>query len=247
MPKLFFLLIIILNRVLLVDSSPAEIIGTTIGVGDKLNSTNIIAFEDGKFTLGFITISEGAGNFDLTDEIEKHVLWQSFDYPSSMFLSGMKLDFNSTTWQNWHLASWVSDSYLAFGAFALSWQPTTTTTTAATLKGSGRGWIVIYRRGELYRSMLIYDIKLVSNKDEKYIILNFTFPLYLWMLSPNVELLNEQTKDQTYEKHGDESGCVSTSKMLPNCRSSNDMFVEKRINVSVWDNDVIVDNNSTSK
>ncbi|CAL5359461.1 unnamed protein product [Camellia sinensis] len=130
MPKLFFLLIIILIRVLLVDSSLAEIIGTTIRVRDELNSTNIIVFEDGKFTLGFFTISECAG---------------------------MKLDFDSATWQDWHLTSWVSDSYPASEAFALSWQPTTTTTTAATLKGSGRGRIVIYRRGELYRSMVIDD------------------------------------------------------------------------------------------
>ncbi|KAJ0716179.1 putative non-specific serine/threonine protein kinase [Helianthus annuus] len=48
---------------------------------------------------------EDTGNFRLINEIDKMVLWQSFDHPTDVLLPGMKLGHDMRTKQNWTLTS----------------------------------------------------------------------------------------------------------------------------------------------
>ncbi|KAK7828593.1 g-type lectin s-receptor-like serine/threonine-protein kinase ces101 [Quercus suber] len=66
---------------------------------------------------------------------KKRVLWKSFDHPGKVLLPGMKLGVNQKTGQNWSLIAWLTDDYLAPGAF--------------TLEYSGHQ-LIIRRRGVVY-------------------------------------------------------------------------------------------------
>ncbi|KAI3703555.1 hypothetical protein L1987_73711 [Smallanthus sonchifolius] len=66
---------------------------------------------------------EDTGNFRLINEIDKRVLWQSFDHPTNVLLPGMKLGYDKRTRQNWTLTSSHSDDIFDSGAFTLSWEP----------------------------------------------------------------------------------------------------------------------------
>ncbi|KAG5015897.1 hypothetical protein JHK85_022033 [Glycine max] len=72
----------------------------------------------------------------------KHAMWQSFDHPSDVLLPGMKLGVNHKTNRSWSVASSFSTNNPSSGSFALEWEP---------------------RKGEL----LMYEYKIVSNKDEE--------------------------------------------------------------------------------
>ncbi|CAL5443233.1 unnamed protein product [Camellia sinensis] len=71
----------------------------------------------------------------------KHIVWQSFDYPSDTWLPGMKLGlFKSSTGQleNQFLTSWLSDQVPAMGAFTFGVDPNNTKQ------------LVIWKRGVIY-------------------------------------------------------------------------------------------------
>ncbi|KAK1581439.1 hypothetical protein Q3G72_006023 [Acer saccharum] len=78
----------------------------------KTNVSGILQ-EKGNFVLREVTSSGCAG----------HILWQSFDSPTSAFLPGMKLGINHKTGQNWSLTSWFSKVTPNPGAFTLEWVP----------------------------------------------------------------------------------------------------------------------------
>ncbi|CAL5360729.1 unnamed protein product [Camellia sinensis] len=71
----------------------------------------------------------------------KHIVWQSFDYPSDTWLAGMKLGlFKSSTGQlqNQFLTSWLSDQVPSMGAFTFGVDPNNTKQ------------LVIWKRGVIY-------------------------------------------------------------------------------------------------
>ncbi|CAL5438697.1 unnamed protein product [Camellia sinensis] len=71
----------------------------------------------------------------------KHIVWQSFDYPSDTWLPGMKLGlFKSSTGQleNQFLTSWLSDQVPSMGAFTFGVDPNNTKQ------------LVIWKRGVIY-------------------------------------------------------------------------------------------------
>ncbi|KAF7139578.1 hypothetical protein RHSIM_Rhsim07G0135900 [Rhododendron simsii] len=183
---------------------------------------------------------EDSGNLVLTDGTEKQSLWQSFDNPTNTLLPGMKLGFNTATGQNWNLTSWISDYVPASGAFTLGWEPT-----------QDSGQLVVYRRGERYWTsgplkdqsfeylydpwtLYYYNFSVVSNNDEKYLTFSsINVSLWMWELTPNGEIVDDANA-RTYGPgygfcYGYESVppfCVTSE--LPQCRSSNDKFEEKR-------------------
>ncbi|KAI3703531.1 hypothetical protein L1987_73672 [Smallanthus sonchifolius] len=63
------------------------------------------------------------GNFQLKNEIDDQILWQSFDHPTNVLLPGMKLGSDLTTAKNWNLTSSLSDQIPDSGAYTLSWEP----------------------------------------------------------------------------------------------------------------------------
>ncbi|GJX66785.1 G-type lectin S-receptor-like serine/threonine-protein kinase [Tanacetum coccineum] len=65
---------------------------------------------------------EDNGNFRLINEVDKRVLWQSFNYTNVVLMTGMKLGYDLTTGQNWTLTSWMSNENPDSGAFMLSWE-----------------------------------------------------------------------------------------------------------------------------
>ncbi|KAL8217915.1 hypothetical protein R6Q57_021288 [Mikania cordata] len=68
----------------------------------------------------------------------KHVLWQSFDYPTDTLLPGMKVGLNLKTGHRWSLTSWRNDELPAEGLFKL----------AGDLNGTGQ--MVILRQGNIH-------------------------------------------------------------------------------------------------
>ncbi|XXG69584.1 hypothetical protein AAC387_Pa06g2409 [Persea americana] len=63
-----------------------------------------------------------SGNLVLTDG-RGVILWESFDYPTSTFLPGMKLGLSLRTGLSWFLTSWKSVDDPAPGEFTLSLDP----------------------------------------------------------------------------------------------------------------------------
>ncbi|KAK9289808.1 hypothetical protein L1049_007968 [Liquidambar formosana] len=185
-----------------------------------------------------IATLEDTGNFVLTDEIEKRVLWQSFDYPTDSLLPGMKLGVNLKTGRNWTLTSWLSYIVPASGPFTLSWDPT-----------QDSEQLVIRRHGVLYWTSGVlanqafefmpglntpfseynYSLSYVSNQDEKYLTFSVTgSDMFRWTLtsSGNIEdgsnmVLNGGINLFCYGYESD-NGCTNAT--LPECRSQHEKF-----------------------
>ncbi|XP_052211258.1 G-type lectin S-receptor-like serine/threonine-protein kinase CES101 isoform X2 [Diospyros lotus] len=219
---------------------------TVLNIYDQSSSGNIIAK------------LEDTGNFLLTDEVESKTLWQAFDHPTNTLLPGMKLGFNTATGQIWALTSWLTGSSPASGAFTLKWEPT-----------NESGELVLYRRGVRYWasgtlknqsfefmyvnfpwSQYNYTLSYTSNNDEKFF--SFSPPdgssLWMWQLTPTGGILEGPTS--LYFKNGDfcygyqsNDGCVNS--VRPQCRRSNDKFVQKRALFSGSDTSHQYDNNSS--
>ena len=66
---------------------------------------------------------ENNGNFLLINDIDKKILWQSFDHPTNVLLPGMKLGYDTTIGKNWTLTSWLSKEIPNSGTFTLTWEP----------------------------------------------------------------------------------------------------------------------------
>ncbi|KAF8396342.1 hypothetical protein HHK36_017958 [Tetracentron sinense] len=64
-----------------------------------------------------------SGNLILLQRNSKTILWQSFDYPTHIFLPGMKLGLNRKTGLNWLLTSWKSNNDPARGNYTFGLDP----------------------------------------------------------------------------------------------------------------------------
>ncbi|KAF6154136.1 hypothetical protein GIB67_016388 [Kingdonia uniflora] len=64
-----------------------------------------------------------SGNLVITDVKSKRAVWQSFDYPTNTFLSGMKLGLNLKTGLNRFLTSWKSLDDPARGDYTFELDP----------------------------------------------------------------------------------------------------------------------------
>ncbi|KAK7401637.1 hypothetical protein VNO78_13261 [Psophocarpus tetragonolobus] len=114
---------------------------------------------------GNLVLREVDGN-----DCTKSVLWQSFDHPASILLSGMKLGVNKRTGMSWIVKASISGAKLALGSFTLEWEPR-------------EGQLVKKRQGQVYWAsgllknkifenipkevQLMYEYNIVSNEDEE--------------------------------------------------------------------------------
>ena len=63
-----------------------------------------------------------SGNLVLRDE-NSNILWQSFDFPSHNFLTGMKLGYKKNSGKTWLLVSWRNLHDPSPGVFSLELGP----------------------------------------------------------------------------------------------------------------------------
>ncbi|XP_052620321.1 G-type lectin S-receptor-like serine/threonine-protein kinase SRK [Lactuca sativa] len=183
---------------------------------------------------------EDNGNFRLINQVDKRVLWQSFDHPSNVLLPGMKLGYDMTTGQNWTLTCWLSNENPKSGPFTLSWEPTQ--------KGSQR--LVIRRRGRSYwtsgnlnnqifqymfalngpGSQSMYNLTFVFNNKERYFSYDGNIAaLPMWILTPKGQIrdINNATAWSPEFCYGYDSGNGCMESSLPQCRTENDNFSKK--------------------
>ncbi|PRQ30473.1 putative protein kinase RLK-Pelle-DLSV family [Rosa chinensis] len=184
-----------------------------------------------------------SGNFIMqelnSDGSVKHVLWQSFDYPTHTLLPGMKVGVNHINGHIWSISSWSSVYWPAPGPFTLVWDPN-----GRELKIKRRG--VVYWTSGIFRDgqfefmkpyddmrMIRFEFSIVSNENEDY----FTYTTASvnqshkpeWVLNIFGQLLELEGNviapaDQCYGFNTDK-GCQSRD--YPSCRHIGDTFVEK--------------------
>ncbi|KAL2971569.1 hypothetical protein AAZX31_15G202200 [Glycine max] len=162
------------------------------------------------------------------------LLWQSFDYPSTL-IPTMKLGVNHKTGHQWVLVSSLTDLVLNPGAFSLEWEP----------KGQE---LVIRRRGKVcWRSgklrnnrfeyipeeaqrMLKYTI--VSNGDEDSFSFNSTndklTPRWSFSRSGRLSCNEGYVKADLCYGYNNTGGCQRWQD-LPKCRNPGDLFVKKTL------------------
>ncbi|PWA80274.1 S-domain-1 29 [Artemisia annua] len=187
---------------------------------------------------------QDTGNFQLINNFDEKVLWQSFDHPVNVLLPGMKLGYDKATGRNLTLTSWLTNEIPHSGAFTLSWE--------ATDEASQR--LMIRRRGQPYWTSgnlvnqtfpylvttntaydrYAYNLTYVYNKEEQYFTYTITIPsipgnesynvydvLTIWILKPEGQITDRTPEFCFGYDSGD--GCVKESS-LPPCRTKNDKF-----------------------
>nr|GFA37506.1 putative bulb-type lectin domain-containing protein [Tanacetum cinerariifolium] len=108
---------------------------------------------------------EDTGNFQLRNETDNSIIWQSFDHPTNVLLPGMKLGADLRMGQTWNLTSWFTDDCPDSGAFTLSWET----------NGENSQRLTIRRRGNPYWTSGDY----LNNQTFEYMIgLNNPFSRY---------------------------------------------------------------------
>nr|XP_043628155.1 G-type lectin S-receptor-like serine/threonine-protein kinase At1g67520 [Erigeron canadensis] len=201
---------------------------------------------------------EDNGNFQLINEVDKTVLWQSFDHPNNVLLPGMKLGYDINTGRNRTLTSWLSTEIPGPGAFTMSWEPME--------EASQR--LMIRRRGEPYwtsgnlngqtfqylfalnspRSQFRYNITTVYSNEEHYISYNaINVDLPMWILTPKGQIKDDDnstvwTPEFCYG-YNSSNGCVE--ERLPQCRQEGDNFSEKNGEFATDVTRITTDNNSS--
>ncbi|KAB2032818.1 hypothetical protein ES319_D05G403800v1 [Gossypium barbadense] len=107
------------------------------------------------------------------------ILWQSFDYPSNMFLPGMKLGYNKKTGKVWSLTSWLDEEDPNKGKYELKMDPTNSNAVKL-IRGSEPIWSSGPWNGHIFVSMpemrldYIFNYSLYSDENETY----FSYSLY---------------------------------------------------------------------
>ncbi|XP_014623454.2 G-type lectin S-receptor-like serine/threonine-protein kinase B120 isoform X3 [Glycine max] len=180
---------------------------------------------------------EAYGNFvlqQLHPNGTNTLLWQSFDYPSTL-IPTMKLGVNHKTGHQWVLVSSLTDLVLNPGAFSLEWEP----------KGQE---LVIRRRGKVCwqsgklrnnrfeyipeeaQRMLKYTI--VSNGDEDSFSFNSTndklTPRWSFSRSGRLSCNEGYVKADLCYGYNNTGGCQRWQD-LPKCRNPGDLFVKKTL------------------
>ncbi|XP_071741709.1 G-type lectin S-receptor-like serine/threonine-protein kinase CES101 [Rutidosis leptorrhynchoides] len=221
------------SSVLMIDPDTKKLI---ILSTERSTLVNISDNESGSGT-NLTANLEDTGNFQLKDETDNRILWQSFDHPTNVLLPGMKLGSDLKTGQNWNLTSWTSDQIPAPGAFTLSWEPNGKNSqrllirlrglpywTSGNLDDQGFEFMSV---NELLASR--YNLSYVYNNEERYFSfssINYVHPM--WILRPQGRIVDGSnrrlitTDDQCYGFDMG-NGCVASSK-VPSCRSERDQF-----------------------
>ncbi|KAJ0716181.1 putative non-specific serine/threonine protein kinase [Helianthus annuus] len=105
------------SSVLMINPDTCKLIIATGGI----TLVNISDNQSGTTSNMSATLQD-TGNFQLKNETDNRILWQSFDYPTNVLLPGMKLGSDLRTGRNWTLTSWLSDKIPDFGDFTMSWE-----------------------------------------------------------------------------------------------------------------------------
>ncbi|KAA8524506.1 hypothetical protein F0562_010929 [Nyssa sinensis] len=120
------------------------------------------------------------GNLVLKDgSNSKHLIWQSFDYPTHTWLPGSKIGFNKLTNSNQLLTSWKNSEDPAPGLFSLELNPNSSEYLILWNKSQDY-WASGPWNGHIFslvpemRLTSFYDFSFVNNENESY----FTYSLY---------------------------------------------------------------------
>ncbi|KAI3692201.1 hypothetical protein L6452_32012 [Arctium lappa] len=105
------------SGILMIDPDIGKLIISTRG-------TTLVNISDNQSGRGptLTAALEDTGKFQLKNETDNQILWQSFDHPTNVLLPDMKLGSNLRMGKNWKLTSWLSDDIPDSGAFTLSWE-----------------------------------------------------------------------------------------------------------------------------
>ncbi|CAH1417935.1 unnamed protein product [Lactuca virosa] len=185
---------------------------------------------------------EENGNFRLIDEIEKRVLWQSFDHPSNVLLPGMKLGYDMTKRKNWTLTSWLSNDIPSSGAFTMSWEPIEEASQRLMIRRRGQPyWTSGSLNNQIFQYMFSlngpssqsrYNHSFVYTNEARYFSYeaNNIAALPMWILTAKGQVtdIDNSTVWTPEYCYGYDSGngCVESS--LPQCRRDSDKFSEMK-------------------
>ncbi|XP_071727436.1 G-type lectin S-receptor-like serine/threonine-protein kinase At1g67520 [Rutidosis leptorrhynchoides] len=224
------------NHALSVDPKTGNLI-ITAGQSTLINITDVVAGSNPNVTATL----EDNGNFRLINEIDKKVLWQSFDHPTNVLLLGMKLGYDLQSGQNWTLTSWLSDKIPNSGAFTLSWEPNEEMSQRLLIRREGElYWTSGNLNGQTFQYMFAlngpgsqsrYNLNSVYRNEVRYISYEGTnSDLPMWILTPKGQIRDSDnssvwTPEFCYG-YDSSNGCVQQSK-LPQCRREGDSFSEK--------------------
>ncbi|XP_023729325.1 G-type lectin S-receptor-like serine/threonine-protein kinase At1g67520 [Lactuca sativa] len=201
---------------------------------------------------------EDNGNFRLINQVDKRVLWQSFDHPTNVLLPGMKLGYDMETGQNWTLTSWLSNEIPKSGAFTLSWEPTPQASHRLMIRRRGQPyWTSGNLNNQVFEYMFalngpgsqsMYNLTSVYNNKARYFSYDgSTSVLPMWILTPNGQIrdINNATAWSPEFCYGYDSanGCVKS--ILPQCRTENDNFSKKNGDFAQDMTEGVIDGNSS--
>ncbi|KAI3505443.1 hypothetical protein L1887_27573 [Cichorium endivia] len=214
------------------------------------NTGDLIIIAEGRILMSITNVQMGPnanvtatlednGNFRLINEIDKRVLWQSFDHPTNVLLPGMKLGYDLTTGQNWNLTSWLSNEIPDSGDFTMSWEPIEEASQRLTIRRRGQPyWTSGNLNNHTFQYMFAlndpsnqsrYKLTSVYNNESRYFSYQDNIAdMPMWILTVEGQIINNYNSVWTPEFcYGYDSGygCVKTS--LPQCRRERDNFSKK--------------------
>ncbi|GJS75313.1 G-type lectin S-receptor-like serine/threonine-protein kinase [Tanacetum coccineum] len=180
---------------------------------------------------------ENNGNFLLINEVDKKVLWQSFDYPTNILLPGMKLGYDMTIGKNWTLTSWLSKEIPNSGTFTLSWEPIEEASQRLMIRRRGQPY---WTRGNLNSQMFQFMFALnqsrynltsvYTNEAQYFSYKSINADLPMWILTPKGQIRDSDNSAVSTPEfcygYDSSNGCVKESS-LPQCRRESDSFSEK--------------------
>ncbi|KAF5774510.1 putative protein kinase RLK-Pelle-DLSV family [Helianthus annuus] len=222
------------STLLMIDPYLGRIIIATTGGTVIVN----ISDNNNKFgqTTNLTATLQDTGDFQLKNETDNNIIWRSFDYPTNVFLPGMKLGSDLKTGRNWNLTSWLSDEVPDVGAFSLSWVSNGENSQRLLVQQRGRPyWTSGDLRGHMFEFMIVNDLLLsrynlhyVYNDEERYFSYESVNNIHpMWILRPHGRIVdgNDRRLSANDLCYGFDSGngCVASSD-TPKCRSERDRF-----------------------
>ncbi|GKB99373.1 G-type lectin S-receptor-like serine/threonine-protein kinase [Tanacetum coccineum] len=222
------------SSVLMINPNTSKLIisfgGTTL--------VNISDNQSGRDS-NLIASLEDTGNFQLRNETDNSIIWQSFDHPTNVLLPGMKLGADLRTGQTWNLTSWFTDDRPDSGAFTLSWEPNGESSQRLTIRRRGNPYWTSgdYLNNQTFEYMIglnnpfsryWYNLSYVYNNDERYFSYRaFNGVMPMWTSTPDGRILDVDSSfvwsPEFCYGYETDTGCVESSN-LPRCRSDEDMF-----------------------
>ncbi|PWA84712.1 Apple-like protein [Artemisia annua] len=201
---------------------------------------------------------EKNGNFVLINEIDKKILWQSFDHPTNVLLPGMKLGYDTTIGKNWTLTSWLSKEIPNSGTFTLSWEPIEEASQRLMIRRRGKPyWTSGNINSQRFQYLFalnnpgsqsrFYNLTSVYTNEAKYFSYDSSnADLPMWILTPKGQIRDSDYSWTPEFCYGYDSsdGCVKGSS-LPQCRREGDNFSEKNGEFDPDKSQSVTDNNSS--